>query len=73
MQSQECQLLAEIEFWREMIEHEKDTVSAAGLERMRQALALAERKLLMLEPDWADRESSSFNPPGSPRISARRH
>ncbi len=73
MLSQECQLLAEIEFWREMIEHEKNAVSVEALERMRQALALAERKLLMLEPDWADTDSATLARLGSSRISARRH
>jgi hypothetical protein len=63
MTSQECQLIAEIEFWREMIECRKTSANGAGqsgtgqamqespaLERMRHALALAERKLLMLAP-----------------------
>jgi hypothetical protein len=38
-------LLAEIEFWREMIENNGSAVSAQAMERMRMALALAERKL----------------------------
>ena len=49
MFSQKKLLRVEIDFWRDMIDtHEraKDTMAS---ERMRQALALAERKLLMLE------------------------
>jgi hypothetical protein len=44
----ESQLRAEIDFWEEMIDSQKTRVSAAALERMRLALALAERKLTTL-------------------------
>ena len=45
----ENNLTAEIEFWREMISHRSLTAPPESVERMQQALALAERKLLMLE------------------------
>lgn len=50
MFTQEHHLVAEIEFWRELIKHPAEHRSDAALERMHQALALAERKLLLLEP-----------------------
>lgn len=51
MYAQESHLVAEIEFWRELIDSQTRNRSATALERMRQALALAERKLLLLELD----------------------
>lgn len=44
----ESQLNAEIDFWKEMIDSQKNRVSPAALERMSLALALAERKLTTL-------------------------
>jgi hypothetical protein len=44
----ESHLVAEIEFWRELIEGQNTACAEATLERMRQALALAERKLRLL-------------------------
>ncbi len=41
-------LIAEIEFWRDLIDSRHETCPEATRERMRQALALAERKLLLL-------------------------
>jgi hypothetical protein len=41
----------EIEFWREMIATSKTLQTQESLERMRQALSLAETKLLYLSPD----------------------
>jgi len=41
----------EIEFWREMIATSKSSQTQESLERMRQALSLAETKLLYLSPD----------------------
>jgi len=48
MQEQENNLIAEIEFWRELIASQDTHCGEAGLERMQQALALAERKLRLL-------------------------
>ncbi len=44
----ESHLVAEIEFWRDLIESRDETCAEATLERMQQALALAERKLMLL-------------------------
>ncbi len=53
----ESHLVAEIEFWRELIEGQDTDCAEATLERMRQALALAERKLrLLARPEQADTE-----------------
>ncbi|KAA9131472.1 hypothetical protein F3N42_09135 [Marinihelvus fidelis] len=73
MSSQECHLLAEIDFWRDMIEREKSTVSEVALERMHKALALAERKLLMLAPERADPAAPTLAALGTSRLSSRRH
>lgn len=54
MTTQQHQLEAEIEFWREMIQRQDRTQDSPALERMRQALALAERKLRLLEPACVD-------------------
>jgi hypothetical protein len=66
MFSQKKLLSAEIDFWREMIDTNERSKDHMASERMRLALALAERKLLMLEPtgsnqdfDRGDRTSSS--------------
>ena len=45
----ENNLTAEIEFWRELIDNRSVDAPRESLERMEQALALAERKLLLLE------------------------
>ena len=42
---------AEIEFWREMIERKENAHAGRAVDRMRMALALAERKLLKLETE----------------------
>ena len=42
-------LLAEIEFWRYMIQSRRGTVSEQATERMLHACELAERKLLMMD------------------------
>jgi hypothetical protein len=49
MQSEENMLLAEIEFWRYMIQSRRGTVSEQATERMLHACELAERKLLMMD------------------------
>lgn len=46
----EHNLTAEIEFWREMIQGRDPDCAQETLERMQQALALAERKLALLAP-----------------------
>jgi hypothetical protein len=49
MQTEEDMLQAEIEFWRFMIESRRGAISEQATERMLNACALAERKLLMLD------------------------
>jgi len=49
MQTEENMLLAEIEFWRYMIQSRRGTVSEQATERMLYACELAERKLLMMD------------------------
>lgn len=44
------QLTAEIEFWREMVANQQGENDRHAVERMRQALALAEHKLRLLDP-----------------------
>ena len=46
MQTEEDMLLAEIEFWRYMIESRRGSVSEQATERMLNACELAERKLM---------------------------
>lgn len=46
----EDNLTAEIEFWRDMIDDRDPNCAEETLERMQQALALAERKLALLAP-----------------------
>lgn len=50
MQTEEDMLRAEIEFWRYMIESRRGTVSEQATERMLNACALAERRLMMVYP-----------------------
>jgi len=50
MQTEENLLQAEIEFWRYMIESRRGSVSEQATERMLDACALAERKLMMMTP-----------------------
>ena len=57
MLTHQNQLEAEIEFWREMIATQDRSRSERALERMQQALALAERKLQLLEPTVLDTDS----------------
>lgn len=65
MSERERQLIAEIGFWRELINRPGRQPSERSLERMQQALALAERKLQALAAgrdtpviEWADRLKS---------------
>jgi hypothetical protein len=48
METTENMLLAEIEFWRYMIESRRGTISEQASERMLHACELAERKLRMM-------------------------
>ena len=50
MQTEQELLQAEIEFWRYMIESRRESVSEQATERMLDACALAERKLMMVTP-----------------------
>lgn len=54
MNALQQQLTVEIEFWRDMIEQQELSFPPASLERMKQALALAEHKLLLLMPALDD-------------------
>lgn len=60
-------LRAEIGFWREMLASCDGNVPAENIERMQQALALAERRFLQLQVDsrgarvsWAGPAGTSF-------------
>ena len=57
MLSPEQLLRAEIEFWREMIADQHSSLGPAAQERMQQALALAERKWLLLATTSFARDS----------------
>jgi len=48
------QLIVEIEFWREMIDTQPVTFPPESIERMQQALALAEHKLALLQEKAQD-------------------
>jgi hypothetical protein len=49
METEENLLLAEIEFWRYMIESRRGVISEQASQRMLDACELAERKLMMME------------------------
>ena len=49
METEKNMLLAEIEFWRYMIESRRGKISEQASERMIHACELAERKLMMME------------------------
>jgi hypothetical protein len=49
METEENLLLAEIEFWRYMIESRRGAISEQASQRMLDACELAERKLMMME------------------------
>ncbi len=79
MQALQQQLAVEIEFWREMIEQQDTPFPPESLERMKQALALAEHKLLLLGPvtgSSAHHHDADADPAGAigmTRGSDRRH
>ena len=58
----ECLLRAEIGFWRELLEVADCTVPAESIERMQQALALAECRLLQLFGERSAQAASSACP-----------
>lgn len=64
MQSLQSQLLAEIEFWEDMITRPDRPRSAEMLERMELALSLARRKLERLDPQEPERATApaAMNP-----------
>lgn len=53
----ERQIRAEIDFWREMISNQSSSQNLSARERMQQALSLAERKLLLINPEACERDS----------------
>jgi hypothetical protein len=55
-------LRAEIGFWRDLLEAADHSVPAESIERMQQALALAERRLLQLFGNRAVPAASSTGP-----------
>ena len=55
----EALLRAEIGFWRELREESNESMPAASIERMRQALALAELRFLRLSRETAPSGESS--------------
>ena len=57
----EDNLTTEIEFWRELIDERTPDCPLATLERMQQALALAERKLQLLKLSEVRIEHIHFN------------
>lgn len=61
----EALLRAEIGFWRELLQECDQSVPADSVERMRQALALAERRFLQLCREAGARGRSSGRPRGT--------
>jgi len=49
METEENLLLAEIEFWRYMIESRRGAISEQASQRMLDACELAQRRLMMME------------------------
>lgn len=67
----EALLRSEVAFWREMLSGDLGSLPAESVERMRQALALAEYRLLASVPDTERPEGSNEGPgassdPGGP-------
>ena len=58
MPSPQCQLREEIEFWEELIASPGGVASVEARERMEQALALARRKLRLLQDEGPERNDS---------------
>lgn len=65
-------LQSEVVFWREMLARETDALPPESIERIRQALALAEHRLLVGVLDAEDRAESSEGPSGTSRGERRR-
>ena len=64
-------LLAEIEFWQEMIDCQESLDTTPAVDRMTQALALAERKLRLI--DSVPQELGGSNPGYGKTIPRRTH
>lgn len=73
MSSPSIQLLAEIAFWREMLDADGATHNEQAVERMRHALALAEWKLLMLEQAVGETDPATGAWADSSMASRREH
>jgi len=58
-------LRAEVAFWRDMLASETDSLPGESIERIRQALALAESRLLCLVLHECGPDASSDRPEGS--------
>ena len=58
----ELLLRSEVAFWRDLVASSGDTLPPESFERMQQALALAERRLLQLYNANCDRPRSSNGP-----------
>jgi hypothetical protein len=68
----ETLLRAEIKFWRELLSESDGSLPAESIERMRQALALAEQRFLRLFGEHSTGQRSSSGPawtsPPGPRF-----
>ena len=79
MQALKQQLAVEIDFWRDMIDNQPTPCPPESIERMRQALALAEHKLFLLHPEGvllnqeAPQQDHSGTESESEFFSSRRH
>jgi len=73
MSSLTKQLNAEIEFWREMLDAKAAKHSDHARERMRHALTLAERKLLLLGQADGDKGTPNANWAALKLISTEEH
>lgn len=63
--AREILLRSEIAFWREMLAENDESLPAESRERMQQALALAERRLLQLVTGGSCRSGSRTGPLGT--------
>jgi hypothetical protein len=67
----EALLRAEIGFWRELLDESAGTLPPDSMERMRQALALAEHRFLQLCRNAGESGRSSDRLPGTSRCTGR--
>jgi len=68
----EALLRAEIGFWRELLDESVHSLPADSIERMRQALALAERRFLQLVREGEASGESSDRPRWTSPLAGRR-